>query len=168
MNKIKRIIIKVENKLSLIIFLLIISALNFISCNKSRIYKENYTFEDYSWSKNEQIIFYPEIERADIQYKGVIHIRYITGYSYKYLNFVLEIIHPNGGQSSKEISIQLLTDDKSYRGNGMGDIWDFDYEISEPITFSKPGKYQIVIKSSMGDQPVNFINEIGLSLNKLE
>jgi len=159
---------KSEYRVSVKLLLMIIIAINFISCNSTNIYKEKYTFEDYSWSKNEKIIFKPEIKKTSIRYKGVIHIRYITGFSYKYLNFVLLIVHPDGGQSSKEISIQLLTNDKKYRGDGMGEIWDFDYELSEPILFSEPGKYQIEIKSAMGDETVNFINEIGLSLNKLD
>jgi gliding motility-associated lipoprotein GldH len=148
--------------------LLILIVLCNLSCNSKSIYNEKYIFEDFNWSKDEKIAFNPDIEikNTGTQYQGVIHIRYITGFSYKYLNFKLSITSPNGSQSTKEISIQMLTDDKEYRGDGMGDIWDIEYKMAEPIIFRESGKYQIEIISMMREQPVNFINEIGFGINK--
>jgi gliding motility-associated lipoprotein GldH len=158
---------KVFDKSIKSILLIMIVSSN-LSCNSRTIYNEKYIFEDFNWSKDEKIAFHPDIEIKNVgtQYQGVIHIRYITGFSYKYLNFKLSITSPKGSQSTKEISIQMLTDDKEYRGDGMGDIWDIDYKMAEPITFHESGKYQIEIISMMGEQPVNFINEIGFGISK--
>jgi len=150
-------------KVSLLILLLSCS----LACNRGRIYNAEYTFEDYSWSNNEKIEFSPEIKVSGINYQGIIHVRYNTGFPFKYLNFVLILNGPDGSQSQKEISMQLISDDKKYRGSGMGDIWDFDYELSEPLVFKTAGVYHIQIKSLMGEQPVNFINGIGISINKI-
>jgi len=157
-------------KLPIKICLLIILLISTLSCYRGRIYDDKYTFDDYSWSKDETIKFDPEItaQYAGKQYQAVIHVRYITGFSYKFLNLGLLITRPDGSQGTKEISIQMLTEDKKYRGNGIGDIWDLDYQLSEPISFAEPGKYEIEIKSLMQDQTVNFINEIGMSLSEMK
>jgi gliding motility-associated lipoprotein GldH len=157
-------------KLPIKICLLIILLIGTLSCNRGRVYDDKYTFDDYSWSKDETIRFYPEItaQNAGKQYQAAIHVRYITGFSYKFLNLGLLITRPDGSQSTKEISIQMLTEDKKYRGDGIGDIWDLDYELSEPFSFAEPGKYEIEIKSLMNENSVNFISEIGFSLSKIE
>jgi gliding motility-associated lipoprotein GldH len=157
-------------KLPIKICLLIILLISTLSCNRGRIYNDKFTFDDYSWSKDETIKFDPEItaQNAGKQYQAAIHVRYITGFSYKFLNLGLLITRPDGSLSTKEISIQMLTEDKKYRGNGMGDIWDLDYELSEPLSFLEPGKYKIEIKSLMDTQTVNFINEIGISISEMK
>jgi gliding motility-associated lipoprotein GldH len=141
----------------------------FNSCQKDYIFKETHTFEKYTWLQNEEVLFSTEIspEQAGNSYTPVIHIRYITGFFYKYMNIGLVIRRPDGSESSKVLSIQMLTDDKKYRGDGMGDIWDLDYIVSENFEIRDAGKHEIEIKSLMGDQPVHFIQKIGVSLRQL-
>lgn len=141
-----------------------------LSCNSNQIFNEVYTFEDYSWTDDEKVIFRIGIqaENADNNYELGIDVRYITGFSYKYLNLLLLVNRPDGSQGTKEISIQMLTDNKEYRGDGMGDIWDLEYVLKENLHFKDQGIYEIEIKPLMGDQAVNFINKIGISLRKKE
>jgi gliding motility-associated lipoprotein GldH len=156
-------------RLSTKICLLFILLISTLSCNRGRIYNDKYTFDDFSWSKDEKLKFDPEItaQNAGKQYQAVIYVRYITGFPYKFFNLGLLLTRPDGSQSSKVISIQMVTEDKKYRGDGMGDIWDLDYELTEPFRFAEPGKYEIEIISLMENQPVNFINEIGISISKI-
>ena len=57
---------KILKKASLPFILALIS----ISCNSGRIYHEKYTFEDYSWTKDEKIVFFMvEQEKSRPKYK---------------------------------------------------------------------------------------------------
>jgi gliding motility-associated lipoprotein GldH len=140
-----------------------------LSCQSDHIFKETHSFEKYTWTEDEEILFAADIseEQAGNFYTPVIHIRYIKGFYFKYMNIGLIIRRPDGSESSKVLSIQMLTDDKKYRGDGMGDIWDLDYAVSENIEIKEAGKYEIEIKSLMGEQPVNFIHKIGVSLKDI-
>ena len=158
------------NRISIIKFMLFIFVAFNLSCNSNRIYHEKYTFSNYQWSAKKTLLFYPELKAEDIdkEYKLEINIRYIQGFPYKYLNLLLKINRPDGSEATKEISMQIVTDDKQYRGDGAGDIWDLDYALNEPIAFDQTGKYTIEIISMMKENPVNFINEIGISIIKDE
>jgi gliding motility-associated lipoprotein GldH len=151
-------------------FPLILLVFILLSCNTDKLFQGEYTFEDYTWSNDEKIIFSPEIntDKSGNQYQLILNIRYITGFQYKFLNLGLIINRPDGSQSTKEISIQMLTDDKQYRGNGMGDYWDLDYAVSEPITIDQTGKYEFELVSLMGELPLNFINELGITIKPIK
>ena len=147
-------------------FYLLFFVLFAFSCTKNKIYKETYTFENYTWPKDKILTFETEIDtnQAGKAYDLNFSIRYITGFSLKYLNFNLEIQRPDESSASKDISIQMVTDDKKYRGEGMGDIWDLDYTLAEPFIFDKPGKYKFIIRPIIDETPIYFINKITLSV----
>jgi gliding motility-associated lipoprotein GldH len=150
------------------VFVLILILLA-ISCDNDIFFHEKYTFDDFIWTKDKKVIFRPEISKefAGKKLHAIINIRYISGFPYKYLNFSLIITHRNGIQTSKEVSIQVLNDNKEYQGSGMGDIWDLDYELTDPMIFNEPGSYEIEFKPILDNQAYNFINEIGISLKRM-
>lgn len=142
--------------------------LSISSCNSNQIFKEKHNFPKYQWPTNEKVAFNFDLakENAGMEYFMVINLRYIHGYQYKYLHLRLQITDPEGNETDKEISIQIATDEKKYLGEGMGDYWDLDYLINETIPFNKAGKYTFEIISLMEDDPVYFINDIGITLLK--
>jgi gliding motility-associated lipoprotein GldH len=148
---------------TLLVLILIVLGL---SCNRSTFFCEKYTFEDYRWSKDEEVIFSPQIPKDLVGKKlqAVLNIRYVAGFYYRYLNFNLIITNQDGLQMSEEISIQVINENKEYIGSGMGDIWDLDYELPNPLIFKNEGTYKIEFKPILDNQPYNFINELGISL----
>jgi len=138
------------------------------ACNPDRVFHETHTFPDYHWKKKERVIFTPEITESDAEssFKLILNIRYIEGFPYKYLRLKLNISRPDGTEADKDINIQIINDDKSYIGEGIGDYWDLDYADDEAIPFKGVGKFEIEIIPLMDQDPVYLINEIGISLIK--
>ena len=122
-------------------------------------------FEDYKWHKSDKIVFAFEIDDTSKIYNIALNIRYITGFSYKYLPLNIEISNPDGKKLIYEAKIQLISDDKKYIGDGAGDYWDLDFPLPQ-YDFRKKGIYKITIEHSMNNDIAYPVNEIGISIIK--
>ncbi len=162
---------RIKSKLNIsILFMVAIAFFVFGSCNKNRIYHEVYTFKDYKWLKNTPIIFEPEINKEFVKkpLKAYLTIRYIQGFPYKFLHLKVLLTDPNGKIQYQDISIPIISDDLKYYGEGAGDYWDLDYVVDDALILELEGKYKIEIKSAMDENPVNFLGEIGITIEKKE
>jgi len=139
------------------------------SCHRNRIYNESLSFDNYKWLKSRPVIFQPEITNETVKkpLKLNLNIRYIQGFPYKFLHLRVYLTNPKGESQYRDISIQIISDETTYNGEGAGDYWDLDYTVDDQMVFEMTGKYKIQIIPFMQDDPVNFIDEIGLSLEKV-
>lgn len=147
-------------------FLLFLVLAFFVTCNPNRVYHKKHTFSNYKWYTEQKVTFKPAFGEEDIVKKHQIqfNIRYIYGYSYQYLNLLINITRPDGSQAEKEESIQIRKENGDYIGDGAGSYWDLDYNIKDPFSFDQTGEYIIEIVPITEKDPVYFINELGLSI----
>ncbi|MEN8119232.1 MAG: gliding motility lipoprotein GldH [Bacteroidota bacterium] len=149
------------------IFSLIFLTFSITACIKNRIFHEVKKFEDFKWNKAEKIQFEVLIEQTEIKYDLFVNLRYIEGFPYKYLHLDLSITDPDGKTKTNELSIQIISNEKKYIGNGAGSYWDLDYPIPE-YPFDKKGEYKITIEHAMEENILNWTNEVGLSIIEKE
>ena len=154
-------------RIKLYINIFIITSL-FISCDSSKIYHEVETFKEHKWNKSKKIVFEPEIIEADKYYKFTFNIRYFSGFPHLFLKLNVNITNPNGVIYSDKIKIQTRTKDYKYIGDGMGDYWDLDYVFIEKQQIKKTGKYKIEVTHNLNNEHVILIEELGLTINKLD
>jgi len=140
----------------------------FVSCDSSKIYHEVETFEEHKWNKSEKIVFEPEIIEADKYYKFTFNIRYFSGFPHLFLKLDVKITNTNGVIYSDKLKIQTRTKDFKYIGSGMGDYWDLDYVFIEKQKLNKEGKYKIEVTHGLNNEYVILIEELGLTINKLD
>ena len=150
---------------NLSILSLVIVLLYMFGCNQNRIYHEVKSFDNYKWNKSEKLNFEFEIKEADKPYGLWLNLRYIQGFPYKYLHLLLTITEPDGKVKTNELTIQIISDDKKYIGDGAGSYWDLDYPIPD-YKFDQKGKYKITIEHAMKNDILSPINEVGLTVNK--
>lgn len=134
-------------------------------CNKNRIFHEVKKFDDYKWNKTERLDFEFTIEQPYIAYELWLNLRYIQGFPYKYLHLLVTITEPDGKIKTNELTIQIISDDKKYIGDGAGSYWDLDYPIPD-YKFNQKGKYKITIEHAMKENILTPIGEVGLTVNK--
>ncbi len=151
------------NKFAVYSFTFLIFALS--GCDKNKVFHEVKKFEDFKWEKSEKINFDVLIEDIDVQYNLFINLRYIQGFPYKYLHLNISITDPNGKIKTNEVTIEIISDNKEYIGDGAGSYWDLNYPIPE-YSFNIKGKYKISIEHAMEENILNWTNELGLSLFK--
>jgi len=153
------------NRFTVFSLVLLLSA--FTACYKNRVFHEVKKFEDYKWNKAEKIHFEVLIEQTNVEYDLFLNLRYIEGFPYKYLHLNIDITDPEGKIKTNDLSIQIISNEKKYIGNGAGSYWDLDYKT--PVyPFDKIGKYKITIEHSMEENILNWTNEVGISVVKLE
>ncbi len=135
----------------------------FSACNENRVFHEVKKFNDFKWEKSEKVNFEVSIDDIDSQYKLFLNLRYIQGFPYKYLHLIISITAPNGKTKTNDVTIEIISDNKEYIGDGAGSYWDLDYPIPE-YPFTEKGKYKISIEHTMQENILNWTNEIGLSM----
>ncbi len=150
---------------NLSILSLVLVLMYLFACKKNRVFHEVREFYNYKWNKSEKLDFGLTIEQADKPYELWLNLRYIHGFPYKYLHLLISITEPDGKVKTNELTIQIITDDKEYIGDGAGSYWDLDYPIPE-YQFNEKGKYKISVEHAMKDDVLNLIGEVGLTVNK--
>jgi len=146
----------------------ILIVMSFQFCSKNRIFHQSNSMENYKWFNNKTIIFEPEISNEFINkpLKLFLTVHYIQGFPYKYLHLKIEITDPKGEKKYQDISIPIISDELKYYGDGAGDYWDLDYVVDDELIIETSGKYKIEIKSMMEENPVNFLDEIALTIEE--
>jgi gliding motility-associated lipoprotein GldH len=137
------------------------------SC-KNSIYSERITIEKYQWFSSSPAKFSAEIGNENIKrpLSLILNLRYIQGFPYKFLKVRVMITDLKGNKNYKDLDIQVINDDLKYIGNGAGDYWDLDYHIDDRMIFDSSGTYTFEVFSRMENDPVLFLNTIGLTIKE--
>jgi gliding motility-associated lipoprotein GldH len=153
-----------------VFIMIIVFSMIWQSCNKNKIYSERVTIENYRWYSEKPAIFEAQISEKYIKkpLKLFLSIRYIQGFPYKDLDIRISVTDSNGVTNYKDLSIPIISDESKYIGDGAGDYWDLDYAVDNNLVLDVAGNYIIKISSTMKENPVNFINTIGVTLEDQE
>jgi len=152
---------KFSNKIFILSIILLSFALS--GCNKNRIFHEVKKFDNLKWEKSNKVNFEVLIDDPEVKYELFLNLRYIQGFPYKYLHLTVSITDPEGKTKTNEVTIEVISDNKEYIGDGAGSYWDLDYPIPD-YPFMKNGKYKISIEHVMEEDTLSLINELGLSV----
>jgi gliding motility-associated lipoprotein GldH len=146
--------------------LLLTTAITLASCNK--IYSDREIIENYQWHSENVIKFGVEIkeDNVNIPLQLILNLRYIQGIPYQFLKLRVYMIGPYGEKNFQDIEIQLIDSEKKYIGEGIGDYWDIDFMLDEKLVFNAAGSYKFEFEHLMDENPVRFVNEIGITLKK--
>lgn len=152
--------------ISCILFLLI--SLGFFACNRDTVFSEYHKFEKNTWKRiNDDVKFEVEIEDISQKYDIHIPVRHASFYPHQYLELGFNIYSPSGQESYSVKKIYLKDTRGEWKGEGMGDIWDFDYRIFEHYSFNETGKYTFEIQNLTGNNLfLPGVMEIGLIIKK--
>ncbi|MFN8255006.1 MAG: gliding motility lipoprotein GldH [Bacteroidales bacterium] len=140
--------------------------LTLLSCNK--VFSDREIIENYQWNSENVIKFSVDIkeDNTNIPLQLILNLRYIQGIPYQFLKLRVYMIDPNGEKNYQDLEIQLIDSEKNYIGEGIGDYWDIDFPIDEKLIFNKTGSYKFEFEHLMDENPVRFVNEIGITLKK--
>ena len=141
----------------------------FISCKPDRIYEKHKKLSsEMIWLKKEKQEFKVEIKDQKIKYNQSVTMRYITGFPYKDLYIQVTTIAPSGQKSSKPYSLQVFDENKKYKGDGLGDYWDYEQPIEKNILFNETGSYTFIVEHVMPFDTIPFVMEIGMAIDKIK
>ncbi len=137
-------------------------------CNRNQVFKEYHKFSNNTWRRiGEDITFKVEIKDISKRYDITIPIRHASFYPHAFIELGFNIYSPSGQESYSVKKVYLKDIDGSWKGKGMGDIWDFDYHIFKEYAFVEPGNFTFEIQNLTGNNMfLPGIMEIGLIIKK--
>jgi gliding motility-associated lipoprotein GldH len=146
--------------------LIVIFSISLISCNKSKVFEKYSDLNNNKWAREEPVDFVVNIENADVDYDVFIAVRHTVYYMYSNLLVSTTVIYPNGEIRIKDHSLELRDQGGTFRGQGMGDIFDLEVPIMKKVRFPLSGNYKFTIQNIMSRPETNNIMQIGLIVKK--
>ncbi|MBR9998878.1 MAG: gliding motility lipoprotein GldH [Cyclobacteriaceae bacterium] len=141
-----------------------------ISCNEDRVFEKNVKIKDRIWSIQQPATFQFSIQDTHYPYDFYFNLRNSILYPYQniYLNYSLMDTLGNIFKSDL-VNIRLF-DSKTGEplGDGMGDIFDHQYQVIDNYRFNNPGVYRMRINHYMRPDSLPEIMSVGLRIESDE
>ncbi|GAB4293454.1 MAG: hypothetical protein Kow0068_18540 [Marinilabiliales bacterium] len=149
------------------VFLLIfIVCLSFISCKRSTVYESHIETKNLTWHNKDVMSFNFEIKDTSSVYDLYTAIRYIDNCPHSSLKINFTISYQDELCDFFKNEIKIKDDSGNYKGDVMGNIWDYSDKTVTNYKFHKPGNYKINISANSKDNVYLLINEVGLIVKK--
>ena len=136
---------------------------------EGRIYIEHQDLSpELEWLKKDAREFKVPINDNSVAYNMSISFRYIYDFQYQFAKVKVTEISPNGKETVKEYDLKVQDDKGDYIGEVAYDIWDSEHLVETNKKYAETGSYTYIIEQNMPIDPLNFVMEIGLILDKVE
>ena len=137
------------------------------SCGKGKIYSEYKTIDsEKGWSRNDTIVFEPEITDLEGFYNVYVNVRHADSYPYRNLFIFLTTVYPDGRRMNDTLECMLADEQNHWKGDGAGDLWDNAILLKSNIHFPMQGKYKFIYRHGMRDEPLPMVLDVGLTIEK--
>lgn len=148
------------------IILLALLTVFLTSCSSDNLFEKHHDFDNNTWAKSEQVVFDVTIEDTSEPYDIFIVIRQASAYPYANVVVGLTIETPAGEKRMMEHSFIIRNEDGSFKGDGLGDIYDITLPIFENFPMNYEGTYRFVFDNRMHLVEMPGIMSIGLIIKK--
>ena len=136
------------------------------SCGKTTIFEKYEKFDNATWSKNKMISFDVPVSNINKTYNIYITVRHSEIYPFNNLFVGVDIYTPSGDKRSKDYYLEIRNEDRSFKGDVLGDIWDLKQMIMKNASFTKAGVHKFTISNLMQYPELPDIMEIGLIVER--
>jgi gliding motility-associated lipoprotein GldH len=146
--------------------LLIVSSL--IACqSEDRVFVEHQELSpEVEWLKKDVKTFKVPVSDNSLNFNLSLSFRYTTGYQYPTANVKVTEISPSGKESVKEYDLKVREANGDFIGEPGFDIWDSEHLVEANKKYEETGTYTYVIEQNTPVDPLNFVMEIGVILDK--
>ena len=135
------------------------------ACDSSNIYRDNKTFSDLIWQKQDKAIFNFTIEKEG-KYDIFLDCRYIEEYPYNIMSLNYNI-KSEDNEINKALLLAIKDKDGYYIGEQMGNMIDLSRKVTKDTLLSA-GEYTISIEETTSPKALAFVMEIGVRVNAVE
>jgi gliding motility-associated lipoprotein GldH len=137
------------------------------SCqDQSVIADSNVELDKHNWSYSERVKIPLNIDSADIPYNLYLNLRHTSDYKYSNIFLLIHITGPNGKKSTERKEFRLALPDGQWLGDGSGNLYSYQILFSEDYKFPMKGKYVIELEQNMRDNPLEYITDAGIRVEK--
>jgi gliding motility-associated lipoprotein GldH len=141
----------------------------FVSCGKIDLYEKQAQIPVQQWFYNYVPEFTFHIDDTSSLYNVYIVLRHTDLYNYNNIWLNIGSKTPGDSMHFQKVNLTLASDAKGWEGRGTGDIFEVRKNISPgPVSFKRSGDYTFSIAQIMRENPLRYILNVGIRLEKVE
>ncbi|NVO10243.1 MAG: gliding motility lipoprotein GldH [Bacteroidales bacterium] len=147
-------------------FIVFISCLTLLSCDRNGIYDENINTVKNSWSENNTAKFQVNIKDTISSHNIYVNIRNTADYPNSNLYLFITTTSPAGFTKLDTLECLLADEQGNWLGKGFGYLRDNRIPYKHNIRFPLKGSYKFEIKQAMRTEELKGIAAIGIRVEK--
>ena len=138
----------------------------FQNCGDSnkRIFEQNASVPNRSWTYDNMLSFEAEIVDTSLQYNIYLNLRHGNNYLFRNLWVIVHTTFPSGKRIQKRVDLPLADKSGKWYGKGVGDIRRTTIKIQPNAIMPEKGLYKFEIEQNMRKNPLKDILDIGLGI----
>ena len=149
-------------------FFILTLSVCFASCIKIDLFEKQSQIPSQQWYYNNVPQFTFNIEDTSSLYNVYIVLRHTDLYEYNNIWLRVGSTAPSDTIHYQNINLKLASDSKGWEGVGMDDIFEVRKIISPgPLSFNKPGDYSFSVAQIMRENPLKYILNVGIRVEKV-
>ena len=158
---------KIMKAVKISIFISLIFAVMLVSCNDQQaIIDTNIELDKFNWSYSEKVKIPFTIEQVEKSYNLFLNLRHTSDYKYSNIFLLIQIIDPNGKKTTERKEFKLALPDGEWLGSGSGNLYSYQILFKENFKFTLKGKYTIELEQNMRDNPLDYITDAGIRVER--
>jgi gliding motility-associated lipoprotein GldH len=147
-------------------WLVICLVLALASCDPGRLYEVNKNVEPSGWHYQNRIPFDVQITDTVKFYNVLVNLRVASDYKYSNIFLWVHTTSPDKQTDKRRIEMKLADERGKWLGNGLGDLYDYQFPVYNRIKFPKSGFYRFEIEQNMREDTLMHIKSTGIRVEE--
>lgn len=149
--------------------MIILASLMMFGCGKINLFEKQIKIPDQDWYYENVPQFTFQINDTVALYNIYVVIRHTDLYKYNNIWLNLGSQAPGDSMHFQKLNVRLAHDKSGWEGTAMDDIIEVRKNISPgPVSFKKPGQYTFSVSQVMRENPLKYIMNVGIRIEKME
>jgi gliding motility-associated lipoprotein GldH len=141
------------------------------SCTPLNLYERSVTIPQHRWDSQFVPSFKCTIRDTSAAYDIALVLRHRDLYRYNNIWLQFTVIAPDQKVHQFDSELQLGTNETGWLGSGMDDVFEHRISLQKElvkngISFRQSGQYQFRIKQLMREDPLEYVMNVGIRIEK--
>lgn len=138
------------------------------SCNTLDVYEKSVVFPKHEWTDSYKPVFTFTIEDTTARYNIFILLRHEDAYHFNNIWLKVTTQAPGDTAQTQMVDVTLADNKKGWLGTGMDDVFDHRAKVTrEPVKLKK-GNYTFTLQQQMREEPLQFVLNAGIRVEKVK
>lgn len=136
---------------------------------KMDAYEKNQEIPGHQWTYQYKPVFEVTVNPADTAYLYNIYVNVRHTDAYPYSNIWVLVNTQTPGDTtrqSRRVELPLADASGKWLGSGLDDIYEHRIPIQEKAILNKPGTYRFIFEQNMRQNPLPYVMNVGLRIEK--